>query len=88
MANVITQIYTPVKHSNGELLVQVTNPDGAFCGWADGRGKFDLQGTWEISDKWLPEQAAQFAHSIKILKENCAVTITEDGVSRIVTSTI
>mgnify|MGYP001590221949 CR=1 FL=1 len=31
-----TQIYMPVTHSNGKRLVQITNEDGGFCGWADG----------------------------------------------------
>lgn len=77
-----TQIYTPVLHSNGELLVQITNEGGVFCGWADGRGKFDVSGTWEICDKWALEQSAELGRAVKNIRQYAGLEITEDDVSR------
>lgn len=68
MIDRFTQIYTPVTHSNGERLVQVTNPDGEFCGWADGRGKYDIVGTWEIDDEWSPGQEDDLKRVIEGLR--------------------
>ena len=78
-----TQIYTPVTHSNGERLVQVTNPDGAFCGWADGRGKYDIVGTWEIDDEWSPEQEDDLRQAVEGLRTaGPAVQVTTHGIER------
>ena len=84
----ITQIYTPVTHSNGNRLVQITTPDGAFCGWADGTDKYGYVGTWEIDTAWAPVQAAQLAHVVQGLRDVSQVTVTADGVTRRVTSTL
>lgn len=81
----LTQIYIPVTHSNGQKLVQVTNPDGAFCGWADGRGKYDMAGTWTIDDAWSPSQAAELASVLAGLRAVARVTVATDGVARRVT---
>lgn len=50
-----THTYLPVHHTNGEYLVQVTDEDGTFLGWADGRGKYDIPGEWTICDTWFAE---------------------------------
>lgn len=85
----ITQVYTPVTHKNGELNVQVTNQNGDLLGWADGRGKYDLTGTWEISEKWHPSQAGELGNVVAKAKENgCRVTVQEKGITRIVIMTI
>jgi hypothetical protein len=82
----ITQTYMPVTHSNGRRLVQITTEDGIFCGWADGAGKYDYVGSWEIDAAWSPEQSGQYAHCLAFLREVSTVIIQEDGVARHVTS--
>lgn len=88
MITTFTQIYTPVLHSNGQLLVQITNVDGAFCGWADGRGKFDVPGTWEICDKWTLEQSAELGRAVRVIRQYAGLEIIEDGVNRRLAITI
>lgn len=86
----LTQIYTPVRHDDGRLLVQIMTPAGELCGWADGRGKYDITGEWAICNKWAPSQSAEYARRLESLREFSRVYITKhsDGVSRVVTSTI
>lgn len=85
----VVQKYLPVTHSNGERLVQVCNQAGVFVGWADGRGKYDISGTWEVDEKWSPEQAAELGRKVAFAKENLArVTVTENGLERIVSGVI
>ena len=82
-----TQIYLPVTHSNGTRLVQVTNEDGGFCGWADGAGPYAHPGTWTIDDLWSPGQAGQLGHVIQVLTGFARKVTTEaDGVARKVTA--
>ncbi len=83
-----TQIYTPVLHSNGERLVQITDDEGVFRGWADGRGKFDISGTWEIVAKWNLEQAGEYARQLESARSAGRVEIVEKGVQRIVSVTL
>jgi hypothetical protein len=84
----VTEIYLPVRHSNGEDLVQITTPDGHFCGWADGRGKYDIAGTWEVSTQWNATQERDFQESLAILADVADVRIAQDGLARQVTTTL
>lgn len=88
MSTTITRIYLPVHHANGELLIQITQPDGTFCGWADGRGKYDISGTWEVCEAWTQEQHTQFESLIAKIEGYATVTIRTDRLARIVTTTV
>ena len=88
-----TQIYTPVTHTSPRgvvrRLVQVTNPDGRFCGWGDGAEKYDYAGTWEIDGAWAPAHAGELGRSVAGLRAaGVAVVVTAHGVERHVTSTL
>lgn len=84
-------IYTPVRHENGQDLVQVCNESfDNFVGWADGQGKFDRIGSWEVCEKWTPEQNAEYAravdrHQNNLGKQQVTTSTHDDGISRIVT---
>lgn len=87
----ITQIYNPIictagSHT-GELDVQITNANGDLLRDPEGDNFSDI-GEWEICDKWAPEQAAKYGKAVANFKENSSVEISEDGVTRIIKSTL
>jgi hypothetical protein len=83
-----TQIYLPVTHEHYGRLVQVTNPNGDFCGWADGPGKFDRRGSWQVDDDWSPAQAAELGRIVAQARTYAAVTVRAERLARYVTCTL
>ena len=93
MARQLTIIYTPVRHEDGSELVQVCNGDfDHFAGFADGRGRYDVPGSWEVAENWTAAQSAEYARAVQGNQNNLGKSCVEtgwhrDGISRTITVT-
>lgn len=82
------EAYTPVRfEGTGLLAVQISVPGTKeLIGWADGLGKYDRTGTWEICEDWEPVQEKQFELCVEKAREYVSIKITyEDKIKRVVT---